>query len=100
MDKEATKQNRKNRKKERKYKEARIKTPITLTIVERLKIQAKKELTKQQQINFIITWSSLEVRKAGNKFHRNFKVGMQAVPLGYRGVNFGSTTDRQKQAQQ
>jgi hypothetical protein len=70
---------------------------IALTIVER---QVEKELAKQQQANFIVTWSSLAVREARNRFHCNFKADMQADPLGYRGVNLGSTIDRQKQAQQ
>jgi hypothetical protein len=58
----------------------------------------KRELIKQQWANFIATWSSSSIRKARNKFRYNFKVGMQADPSGYRGVNLGSTTFTHKQA--
>jgi hypothetical protein len=47
---------------------------------------------KQQWANFFIAWSSSTIKKVGNRFHCNFKVGMQADPSRYRGVNLGSTT--------
>jgi hypothetical protein len=53
---------------------------------------AKRELIKQQQANFVATWSSSTIREAWNRFHNNFKVGMQVDPFGYRGVSLGSTT--------
>jgi hypothetical protein len=57
------------------------------------------ELTKQQQANFIATWSSTIFKDVGDKFHHNFKEGMQVHPLGYIGVNLGSMIEEQKQAQ-
>jgi hypothetical protein len=57
--------------------------------IERL---VKREFAKQQA-NFIVAWSSLAVREAKNKFHYNFKVGMQACLLGYKGVNLASTME-------
>jgi hypothetical protein len=33
----------------------------------------EKELTKQQKANLITTWSSLVVKKVGDRFHDNFK---------------------------
>jgi hypothetical protein len=39
----------------------------------------------------------LAVKESGNKFHYNFKVGLQAHPCG---VNLSSTTQVQKQVQQ
>ncbi len=56
----------------------------------------EKKLRKQERVNFILAWSSSIVRKVGNKFHYNFKVGMQAHPIGYMGMNFGSITHVQK----
>ncbi len=50
--------------------------------------QAKKVLAKQQA-NFIDAWSSSTIREARDKFHHNFKAGMQIDPLGYKGVNLG-----------
>jgi hypothetical protein len=35
----------------------------------------EKKLTKQQ-VTFIATWSSATIKRAGNKFHPNFKEGM------------------------
>jgi len=35
-----------------------------------------RELVKQQQANFIATWSSSIVKKVGDKFHSNFKAGL------------------------
>ncbi len=60
----------------------------------------KRELVKQQRTNFIATWSSSTVKESGDIFHYNFKVGFQAHPLRYRGVNLGEITQVQKQAQQ
>jgi hypothetical protein len=40
-------------------------------------------------------WSSSKVKEAGNRFHYNVKVGLQAHPWGYRGVNLNSTTQVQ-----
>jgi hypothetical protein len=61
---------------------------------------AKRELVKQQWANFIAIWSSSAVRELGDIFHYNFKVGFQAHPLGYIGVNLDEITQVQKQAQQ
>jgi hypothetical protein len=47
---------------------------------------------KQQQANFIATWASLAIRKVGNRFHYNFKVGLWVHPLGYKGVNLNEIT--------
>jgi hypothetical protein len=41
----------------------------------------ERELVKQQ-VNFIAAWSSSIVREVRNKIHFNFKVGLQAHPLG------------------
>jgi hypothetical protein len=60
---------------------------------------AEREFIKQQHVNFIAAWSSSSIREVGDKFHCNFKASMQADPFGYRGVNLGSTTFAQKQAQ-
>jgi hypothetical protein len=68
-----------------------------LTIAKRL---VEKELVKQQRTNFIATWSSSIMKEVGDIFHYNFKVGLRTHPCGYKGVNFGSTTQVQKQAQQ
>jgi len=64
-----------------------------MTVVKRL---VKKKLVKQQRANFIVAWSSSIVRKVGNKFHYNFKAGMQAHHVGYMGMNLGSITHVQK----
>jgi hypothetical protein len=77
MDKEAVEQIRKNKMKERKEKQAR-KALIVLIIVE--------------IANFITAWSSSTMKEVGDRFHYNFKVGLQIHPCGYRGVNLGSTT--------
>ncbi len=69
------------------------KTHTMLIVVERL---AERELIKQQWANFIATCSSSAVREVGNKFHYNFKVGLRAHPLGYKGVNIGGITQVQK----
>jgi hypothetical protein len=67
-----------------------------LIVIEKL---VERELVKKQQANFIVAWSSSTIRKAGDRFHYNFKAGMQADLFAYGGVNFGSTTSTQKQAQ-
>jgi hypothetical protein len=36
-----------------------------------------------------MAWSSLVVKKVGDRFHYNFKIGLQAHLLGYMGVNLG-----------
>lgn len=88
MDREAIKQIEKNKRKERQDKQA-WKKFTTLIPIERL---VKREFAKQQA-NFIVAWSSLVVREAKNKFHYNFKVGMQVRLLGYKGVNLASTME-------
>jgi hypothetical protein len=60
-----------------------------LTATEKL---VERELVKQQWADFIAAWSSSTVRKVGYKFHSNFKVGLWAHPLGYKGVNLGEIT--------
>jgi hypothetical protein len=64
MDREATKQIRESKRKERflKIKKSR-KTLIMLIASKKL---AKKELIKQQWANFIATWSSLVVKEVGD----------------------------------
>jgi hypothetical protein len=52
----------------------------------------ERKLVKQQQANFIRSWSPSIVREVGNKFHYNFKAGLWAHPLGYKGVNLGEIT--------
>jgi len=94
MDREAIEQIEKNRRKERQDKQT-WKTFTTLTPTERL---AKREFAKQWA-NFIVVWSSLVVKEARNKFHYNFKAGMQGRLFGYKGVNLGSTMEAYKQAQ-
>jgi hypothetical protein len=47
---------------------------------------AKRKLVKQQLANFIATWSSSIVKEVGDKFHSNFKAGLQAHLLKYKGV--------------
>jgi hypothetical protein len=59
LDKEISYEIIESRRKERQDKQARIKTLIALTIVEK---QDKNQLAKQQA-NFIVTWSSLTVKK-------------------------------------
>jgi hypothetical protein len=49
-----------------------------LATIERV---AKRKFVKQQQANFITTWSSSTIRKARNRFHHNFKANMQTDPL-------------------
>jgi hypothetical protein len=61
----------------------------SMFVVERV---AEREFTKQQLITFIVAWSSATIKEAKDKFHCNFKKGMQAHPLGYKGVNLGWTT--------
>jgi hypothetical protein len=51
-----------------------------------------KELTKQQRTTFIVAWSFATIKEAKDKFRSNFKEGMQAHPLGYKGVNLGWIT--------
>jgi len=46
--------------------------------------------------NFIVACSSLTIRKVGENFHYNLKVGLWAHPLGYRGVNLGEITQAHK----
>jgi hypothetical protein len=60
-----------------------------LTIVEKL---VERELVKQQQANFITSWSSSAAKEAGNIFHNNSKASMQAHLLGYMGLNLGEIT--------
>jgi hypothetical protein len=38
----------------------------------------------------------MAVRKANDKFHHNFKEGMQAHPFGYKGVNLDLMIEVQK----
>jgi hypothetical protein len=45
---------------------------------------------------FILTWLANEVKFVGDKFHQNFQAGLQAHPLGYRGVNLGYTMEAHK----
>ncbi len=56
----------------------------------------EKELTRQQQDTFIVAWSFVVVKDAKDTFHCNFKEGMQAHFLGYKGVNLGWTTNFHK----
>jgi hypothetical protein len=42
---------------------------------------SKKEFIKQQLITFIVTWSFVVIKEVGDKFHCNFKEGMQVHPL-------------------
>jgi hypothetical protein len=85
MDKEVAKQIWKRRRKEKKDKQAK-KTLIVLIVIEKF---VERKLVKQQWTNFITTWSSLVVKKVGDRFHSNFKAGLQAHPLRYMGVNLG-----------
>jgi recombinational DNA repair protein RecT len=52
----------------------------------------EREFTKQQRTTFILAWSSATIKESQDKFHYNFKEGMQAHPLRYQGVNLGWTT--------
>jgi hypothetical protein len=52
----------------------------------------ERKLVKQQWANFIVAWSSSTIREVWDKLHYNFKVGLQAHLLGYKGVNFGEIT--------
>jgi hypothetical protein len=97
MDREATKQIRESKRKERLKKNKKSRKTLIMLIAS--KKLAKKELIKQQWANFIATWSSLVVKEVGDKFHSNFKVGMQVEPSRYRGVNLGSITSAHKQTQ-
>jgi hypothetical protein len=56
----------------------------------------EKELTRQQQATFIVAWSFAIVKETKDRFHYNFKDGMWAYPLGYKGVNLGWTTNLHK----
>lgn len=87
MDKDATKQIKKNRRKERKKTSKKDIYNMILSTRKRL---AEMELTKQQQANFIAIGSSTIFKEVGDKFHHNFKEGMQVHLLGYIGVNLGS----------
>ncbi len=58
----------------------------------------EKELIKQQA-TFITTWSPVVIQETWwDKIHHNFKEGMWAHPLGYKGVNLGWPTNLDKQA--
>ncbi len=83
MDREVVEQIPKSKRKERQEKQVR-KTFTSLIATKKL---VEKELVKQQQANFIATWSPSIVKEARDRFHSNFKVGLQAHPLGYMGVN-------------
>ncbi len=52
----------------------------------------KKNFVKQQQTNFITTWSSSIVRKVGDLFRYNFKASSWTHLLGYKDVNLGEIT--------
>jgi hypothetical protein len=65
----------------------------SFTVVERV---IYWEFDEQLQAMFILTWLANEVKFVGDKFHQNFQAGLQAHPLGYRGVNLGYTMEAHK----
>jgi hypothetical protein len=62
------------------------------------------ERTTQRLLNrwakgtFNANWSISIIKEAGNKFHRNFTIGLKAHPLLYRRVNLGYWTKTQREA--
>jgi hypothetical protein len=47
---------------------------------------------------FNANWFAIVIKKIGNRFHRNFTVGLRAHPLLYRGVNLGYGIQFQREA--
>jgi len=72
MDREVAEQIQESRRKEKQEKQVRK----TLTILIVAKKMVERKLVKQQQANFIRSWSPSIVREVGNKFHYNFKAGL------------------------
>ncbi len=87
MDKEVAKQIQESRRKEKQEKKVR-KTLTILLVAEKM----ANFFFVKQQANFIVAWSSSVVIEARNKFHYNFKAGLRAHPLRYKGVNLGEIT--------
>ncbi len=77
MDREVAKQIQKNKRKQ-KQKQAII--TFTLLIITKKLIERK--LIKQQRTNFNAIQSFSTIREVKDIFHYNFKVGLQAHPLG------------------
>jgi hypothetical protein len=53
---------------------------------------AQRLVEKRYRANFKLTWSTLAIKEASNKFHQNFQTSFRAHPLGYKGVNLGIST--------
>ncbi len=80
MDKYATKKIKDlNEKKGRRKNQGESKKHLP-QLIEHLKRQRKND-----KIRFTQAWNTLVVKYANDMFQHNFKVGLQAHPLGYQG---------------
>lgn len=82
MDKDATKKVKElNEKKGRRKNQGESKKHLSW-LIEHFKKQRKND-----RIRFTQAWNTLVVKYVSERFHHNFKVGLQAHLLGYEGVN-------------
>ncbi len=82
MDKDATKKVKEfNEKKGRRKNQGESKKHLPW-LIEHFKRQRKND-----RIRFTQAWNTLVVKYVSERFHHNFKVGLEAHLLGYEGVN-------------
>ncbi len=53
---------------------------------------------KHAKINFMLAWSITIVREVGDRFHRNFAMGIKVYPLWHKGVNLGISIATHREA--